>query len=306
MAKIQEMPKKMGERKKPVLLGKIILIVLIAGGLGTGALWLNDTFNYVSTDDAAVDGDHVSVSSKILGRVKTLLASERDSVKAGQLLVELDLSDLRAQEAQAQASLKYAKENLVLAKVNLDRTLDDFQRTKTLYAKTVVTKEQFIHASKSLDTARAQYSIAQAQVETSQAQLGILETQIVNTRITAPITGVIVKKAYMVGDVVQPGQAIYTINDLGKIWITANYEETKIRNIKAGAAAIISIDAYPGKTFQGTVRMISAGIVPPAFSIGEFTKTTQRVPVKIEFGKTPDNLVLLPGMSVEVKIKIGK
>jgi membrane fusion protein (multidrug efflux system) len=64
------------------------------------------------------------------------------------------------------------------------------------------------------------------------------------------------------------------------------------------------VDAYPSYPFKGHVSRISAGIVPPPFSIGEFTKTTQRIPVTILFDEIPGGMLLLPGMSVEVKIKI--
>jgi membrane fusion protein, multidrug efflux system len=86
--------------------------------------------------------------------------------------------------------------------------------------------------------------------------------------------------------------------------VTANFEETKVRHIHIGADAEINIDAYPAHPYKGKVTRISAGIVAPSFSIGEFTKTTQRVPVKIEFTPLPESLILLPGMSVEVKVKV--
>ncbi|MGA2142971.1 MAG: HlyD family secretion protein, partial [Brevinematales bacterium] len=60
---------------------------------------------------------------------------------------------------------------------------------------------------------------------------------------------------------------------------------------------------YPGRSFKGRVSRIAAGIVPPSFSIGDFTKTTQRIPITVEFDNIPDALIVLPGMSVEVKIK---
>ncbi len=295
---------KTNERKKPVILGVIILIVLVTAGLITGFFLLSDAVNFVSTDDAAIDSDHAAVSPKMLGRIRTLLASERDKVKAGQLLVELDSDDLKAQEVQAVASMKYAKQNLNLARVSLDRARDDFQRTKSLFDSGVSTREQYTHASKTLETAEAQYSIAQAQIETSKAQLGIIETQLGNTKIMAPISGVIAKKLFMPGDIVQAGQSIYLINDLDFLWVTANFEETKVSHIRLGAEAEIYIDAYPGRPFKGRVTRIAAGIVSPPFSIGEFTKTTQRVPVRIEFDKIPESLIILPGMSVEVKIKV--
>ncbi len=294
---------KTDERKKPVQLGAIILAVILIVGGGFGIYWLSDVINYVSTDDAAIDCDHVAVSSKILGRIQSLNVAERDKVHIGQLLVQLDNSDIIAQESQALASLKYSRQNLVLEKVNLDHAQDDFIRAKALFNSGVDTKEQYNHASKSQETAAVQYEIAQSQVDTALAQLGVIQTQLSNTKIIAPIDGSVAKLNYIQGDVVQPGQSIFTINNLSKVWVTANFEETKVRRIHIGAEAEISIDAYPGRSFKGRVSRIAAGIVPPSFSIGDFTKTTQRIPITIEFEKIPDTLVALPGMSVEVKIK---
>jgi membrane fusion protein (multidrug efflux system) len=291
-------------RRGPRVVGLVVLVVLLAAGVYYGRSWLLDTLTYVSTDDAFIDATHVTISAKMLGRIQSIAAAEGARVRPGQVLVLLDDTDLRAQEAQAAASLNYAKQNSVLSKINLDRTQDDFQRTSTLYKSGAATREQFEHAQKALDTANAQYAITEAQVETSNAQLGVIETQLLNTRITAPIAGTIARQSLMQGDVVQPGQTIFTVNDLTNVWVTANYEETKIGRIKVGAPVQITVDAYGAHPFLGRVSLIGSGIVAPPFSIGDFTKTTQRVPVKILFDAVPENATLLPGMSVEVKVKI--
>jgi len=290
-------------RRGPIVVGIIVLVLVVGAGLTFGRSWLIDYLTYVSTDDAIIDGNHVTISAKMLGRIQSMKVAEGSQVQPGDLLVTLDDTDLRAQEAQAVASLNYAKQNLVLAKVNLDRAQDDFQRSSALYKTGTTTKELYEHAGKAVDTASAQYAIAQAQIDTSNAQLGVIETQILNTRITAPISGVVATRSLMPGDVVQPGQTIYTVNDLSNIWVTANYEETKISRIRVGAPVLITVDAYSSHAFTGKVSLISAGIVAPPFAIGDFTKTTQRVPVKILFDTPPQSMVLLPGMSVEVKIK---
>jgi membrane fusion protein (multidrug efflux system) len=294
------------KRKAPVRLGAIVLLVMAATGLVFGYLWLTDTLNFVNTENASIDGEHMNITARILGRIKSMSAAEGDKVEAGQVLVVLDDADLRAQERQAAAALNSARQNLVLSKVNLDRTEEDTRRMKTLYGSGATTKEQYDHAVKALDTADAQYAIAQAQVETANAQLGVIETQLLNTKIAAPIPGVISKRTLNPGDVAQPGQTICTVNNLASVWVTANIEETKIGKIKVDAPVEISVDAYPDMKFEGRVARISSGIVPPPFSIGEFTKTTQRIPVKILFVKLPENLTLLPGMSVVVKVRIVK
>jgi membrane fusion protein (multidrug efflux system) len=300
--KDEPLRKKKG-RRAPVIVGAVILLVLLAVGITLGVSWIIDSINYVGTDDAAVDGNHVDVSAKMLGRVKSVMVEEGSEVEAGQLLVLLDDADLRAQETQATSSLNYARENLVLAKVNLDKTRDDYNRTDSLFKGGASTREQQEHAASALETANVQYSIAAAQVDTAKAQLGVIETQLLNTRITAPISGTVAKKPLMPGELVQPGQPILSINDLKHLWVTANFEETKIERIKNGAPVNITVDAYSSHPFTGRVSQIAAAIVPPPFSIGEFTKTTQRVPVKIEFTSIPAGVVLLPGMSVEVKVK---
>lgn len=303
LQKSEEASGKKKRRRGPVVVGLIVLVVLVAAGLYFGRFWLLDTLRYVSTDDAFIDANHVNISAKMLGRIQSMLAVEGSKVKPGQVLVTLDDTDLRAQEAQAAASLNYAKQSSVLSRINLDKTQDDFQRTRTLFSSGATTREQYDHAVKALDTANAQYAITEAQVETSQAQLTVIETQLLNTRITAPISGVIAKQSLMQGDVVQPGQTIFSVNDLVNIWVTANYEETKIGRIRVGAPVQITVDAYSSHPFPGKVSLIGSGIVSPPFSIGDFTKTTQRVPIKILFDTIPDSVVLLPGMSVEVKIK---
>jgi membrane fusion protein (multidrug efflux system) len=288
-------------RKGPIVFGTVILVLLVGVGLVLGVYWLKDMINYVSTDDAAIDSDHVNVSAKTLGRIAQLLAAEGDKVASGQLLVVLEATDLRAQEAQASASLNYAKRNVELSKINLDRAQSDAERIRTLFSTGSATKEQNDHANNALEAARAQDALALAQVDTATAQLGVIESQLLNTKISAPIAGVVAKKSMMQGDVVQPGQTIYAINDLDQVWVVANFEETKIGRIELGAPVEVTVDAVKGRTFAGKVELIGAGIVAPAFSIGDFTKTTQRVPVRISIDK--DQAGLIPGMSVEVKVK---
>jgi membrane fusion protein, multidrug efflux system len=262
------------KRRTPVLIGGIVLIVLVVTGLSVGGYLLIDSINFVSTDDASIAGDHVNLSAKMLGRIKTFSVDEGDLVAPGQALVLLDDADLRAQLSSAQATR--------------DGKEQDLTRTRALYAGCAATKQQ-------LDAASTAYDYAAA-------QLAVIESQLANTKITAPIPGTIAKKNYSIGDIVQPGQTIFTINNLANIWVTANFEETQIHRIQPGAAVAVTVDAFPGREFKGKVAQISAGIVPPAFSIGEFTKTTQRVPVKILLDAIPEGVRLLPGLSVEVKI----
>jgi membrane fusion protein (multidrug efflux system) len=273
-----------------------------------------DLRDFVSTDDAYIDGNRVSVSSKILGRIDQLNADEGDTVHQGQVLVRLDDSDLRAQEKQTKAALAFAKENIEVSKVNLNKAQTDFQRAAAQFRENIIPKEQFDHAQNDLEAAKARLNMAYAQVATAQAQLGVVETQLTNTMIQAPMTGVVSKRWVLAGDVVQPGQSIFSVYDVKNIWVTANLEETNLASLRVGDKAEILVDTYPGIKFSGTILLLGSNtasqfsLIPPNNASGNFTKVTQRVPVKFsitmdEPGNAPI-VNLLPGMSVEVKVKV--
>lgn len=295
-------------RKKRVVVPVFIVVVLAAAALW---YWYVNLRGYDSTDDAYIDADRVAVSAKILGRITSLAVDEGDSVVRGQVVVRLDDADLRAQEEQANASLVAARQNVALAKVNLDKAIDDFQRAEKQYRDKVIPQEQFYHAQKARDVAQAQYAISLAQVGTAKAQLGVIQTNIQNTAIVSPLNGVVSKRWVLAGDVVQPAQPIFSIYNLANVWVTANFEETKLSSIRVGNPVIVSIDAYPTMEFGGRVLQIGSNtasqfsLIPPNNAAGNFTKITQRIPVKISIDNPGRDVLLLPGMSVEVRVKVN-
>jgi len=311
-------PQQANAGQKPLVKRKRVVIpilFLVLAGIVVLSYWYLFLRGYVSTNDAYVDGDPVTVSSKILGRVTELAVDEGDPTTQGQLLVLLDDSDLRAQEAQSKAGLEYSQRNVTLAETNLERARDDFERASLQFRDTVITREQYDHAKQALQMAEAQSKVALSQVGTAKAQLGVVETQLKNTTIFSPITGVVAKKWVMPGDIVQPGQPIFTIYDLNNIWVTANLEETKLWALRLNDPVTIMIDTYPGREFKGKVILIGAAaasqfsLIPPNNASGNFTKVTQRVPIKISLQNSGSNkqsgeVALLPGMSAEVKIRV--
>jgi membrane fusion protein (multidrug efflux system) len=303
-------------RKKKIFIPA--LIILIAAVLGI--YWYIGQLAYVSTDDAFIDGNDLSVSTKILGRITMLTVDEGDSVKQGQLLVQLDSTDLKAQENQAKAALNLSRENIKLSYVILAKAQDDFNRAEQQFKDNVIPKEQYDHLQKALEIAKAQLNIDRTKIGSAQAQLNVIKAELLNTSIYSPMNGVVGKRWVFKGDVVQPSQPIFTIFDLKNIWVTADLEETKLSSINLGDNVEISVDAYPDQKFAGKVYQIGSNtasqfsLIPPANASGNFTKVTQRVPIKIsiqpvtESGQpdSPKNLNLLPGMSVEIKITIKK
>jgi len=333
--------KKTGASKARKIRAYISLGLVIIAVVAVGWYWYLQYNKYYSTDDAYVDADRVSVSSKILGRIINTHADEGDTVVMGKLLVELDSSDLVAQRVQAfamrdqaiasvtQAGAKYEldQKNTKVQEINVEKAKEDLDRATIQFEGKVISKEQFDHTNKAyeaavaqLEASRAQLAVSKAQIEsatltikTASAQIGTIETSLCNTRISSPAGGRIAKRWLLPGDVVQPGQSVFTITKDSLLWVAAYYEETKVGGIHEKQMAEFTVDAFPGVKFLGKVYEIGTNtaaqfsLIPPNNASGNFTKVTQRIPVKISIDHcdSKDTTVmhrLVSGMSVVVKI----
>ncbi len=305
---INEVP--LFKKKRIIIPLSLIIIALVIAGY----YWYMNMQDYVSTDDAYIDANNVTISTKILGRIDTLGTDEGDTVTTGQLLVKLDPSDLHSQEVFAKAGLDLAQKSIPLAQVNVSRAEDDFKRAEVQFKGGITTKEQYDHSQKALEAAQAEYNIEISKISSAKGQIGVIESQLKNTTVTAPMSGVVAKRWVLTGDVVQPGQPIFTIYDIKNIWVTANLEETKLGHIHLNDPVEISVDSYPDAKFHGRIFEIGNytasefSLIPPNNASGNFTKVTQRVPVKIFIddpdGKNGNKLILRPGMSVEISVKV--
>jgi membrane fusion protein (multidrug efflux system) len=315
----------------------LVIIIVLAGAW----YWYKDYSMYITSDDAHVDADNVSVGSKIIGRIASIWAQEGDRVKEGTLLADLDSTDLLAQRNQSVALRAQAEANLTqseakfnsdqksirVLEISLERASEDMERAKNQSDGGVITKEQFDHIKKAFETASAQLEAAKAQllvsksmissalasVETANAQVKVLDTQLRNTKLYAPADGVIAKRWLLPGDVVQPGQSVFTVTLSKNLWIVTFLEETKISDIHPGQAVRFTIDAFPDIKFNGKVFLIGSStasvfsLIPANNASGNFTKVTQRIPIRISIessDKSNDisSFNILSGMSVVVKI----
>ncbi len=161
-----------------------------------------------------------------------------------------------------------------------------------------------------ITAAKARSGSADADLKRSQAMLEIAKLNLDRTKIFAPVGGTIGRRSVEVGQRVQPGQELLTIIELDDIWVTANFKETQLENVRPGQPATIHVDTY-GRDYSGHVESIAAAtgarfsLLPPENATGNFVKVVQRLPVRIRIDKGQDQEHLLrPGMSVDVKIKV--
>jgi membrane fusion protein (multidrug efflux system) len=156
----------------------------------------------------------------------------------------------------------------------------------------------------------ADVSSLRAQMEQNQAALQEAELELSYTRVYAPESGFVTRKAVEAGDFVQTGQSLLALVP-DRVWVTANFKETQLRNMRPGQPATVKIDAYPQLRLRGHVDSIQSGsgarfsLLPAENATGNYVKVVQRVPVKIVLNENPPaGYRLGPGMSVEPEVKV--
>ncbi len=296
---------------------KFLLLSILAGVIAFIFIMIYQYFtsaDYLYIDNAMVDGEKISISSKYSGKIAKMFVYEGSFVDKGQLLVQMDDDELLAQKNQAESSLLYNEENVKLCTLNLHKATDDFNRTQKVYKMGVLPTAEYEQAKITLDSNKTQKKMADAQVDSATAQLSIIENQIKASKIYAPADGVVAKKYSYEGDVTQSSQVIYTIYNLQNVYVVANVDETQFRNVHIGQKAFITIDAYPGRKFRGSVVSLTPCTVAQFISSpinnnsSDFTKVSQVISLKIMLHDISNNNIkghspILPGMYVEVKLK---
>ncbi|PYR38446.1 MAG: HlyD family secretion protein [Acidobacteria bacterium] len=158
-----------------------------------------------------------------------------------------------------------------------------------------------------VDISHAQAGTASAAIEQARAAVTAAQLQVEYTTISAPIDGIVTKKTIQLGQIVQPGQSLLTIVPLSDVWVTANFKETQLADVRPSQRAEIRVDAY-GRSFDGHVDSIAGAtgaklsLLPPENATGNFVKIVQRIPVKVALDHAPEGYTFRPGMNVDVTI----
>ena len=213
------------------------------------------------------------------------------------------------------AAARVGESELQAAKEKLAASLQDAATRKSAVLAAQARVEQ-AHAGvqesranwKQVDVRAADARSASAGVRQARANLDAAELNLSYTTIVAPMDGVVTRKSAETGQIVQPGQGLMMIVPMNDIWVTANFKETQLANVRAGQKAEVKVD-LSGKTYTGHVDSIASAtgarlsLLPPENATGNFVKVVQRIPVKIVLDPIPGgNTVLRPGMNVDATI----
>lgn len=216
----------------------------------------------------------------------------------------LDKQEVAAQVYdQALATAKASAASVAAARSNESAAEHAVQQARSHLGQSEASQRYAETGPQQVSSVRARARAAVAEVEEKRAALEKAQLNLQYTRITAPVSGV-VNKTVVVGLNVQPGQQLLTVVPLEEVWITANFKETQLRQMKVGQRAEIHADSS-GRTFKGRVESIAGAtgplfsLLPPENATGNYVKIVQRIPVKIVLdpGENQDHQ-LRPGMNV--------
>jgi membrane fusion protein (multidrug efflux system) len=290
---------------------------------------------YVETVNAN-DNDHVKADSVVVridpSEYKTRLAQADADLAAARASAGTSGSSGQAQAVVQQASGQRASldAQITAARANETRAKQDLARMEDLAGKLVVSKMQLdaaraaaqsaaanvvalereqAAAGGSVAGAEAGVRLANARLQAAQAARDNAALQLSYASVAAPTAGIVSKKQVEPGQLVQAGQPLFTIVADTGVFVTANFKETQLAEIRVGQPAEIEVDAYRGATATACVESVSAAtgskfaLLPPDNATGNFTKVVQRIPVrlKVKQGLGADR-PLRPGMSVTVHV----
>ncbi|HTI59995.1 HlyD family secretion protein [Mucilaginibacter sp.] len=346
MAQEQETPAKKPNRVLPIILGIILIGGIIFGikeyiyyskHIDTDDAQIDgDISPVVARVGGYVDSIFFEENGHVeKGQVLVKLDDRDYKVRVEQALSAKQTASAGVNVGQSQISATAANSSSARAQVasaaaKLEKANKDYARYANLVKDGSVTQQQFDQVKSDRDVAEATYRAAQDQYKAALEQVGTTQSQLkvtnvgVNQRqadvdyaklqlsyttITAPASGIASKKNIQIGQLVQPGQTLFSIVNDNSVYITANFKETQLTNMKNGQKVDIEVDAYPDMKLHGKVYNFSGAtgakfsLLPPDNATGNFVKVVQRIPVKIKINASKDTLTMLrPGMSVNVSI----
>jgi membrane fusion protein (multidrug efflux system) len=332
-------------RSRRTLLLRLVFAGVVIGALAALFRWLTYDRDWVTTDNAFVTGNIISVQSDATGVVAQVLAEETQFVKKGDVLIRLDSQRARAALGQAEAELARAVRNVgalfasrrqlcqkITARTAVrERTRHDLSRYKQAAPSGAAsrqlvqnTEDQLAVHEADLREARAEYLAIESRlggvtrinhpdIEVARARFNDAYVEFLRQNIRAPANGYVAKRRVQVGQRVRPGDQIMNIVPLDHLWVEANLWENRMDRIRPGQPAVVQVDLYGSKVaFNGTVEGLVPGsgsvfaTLPPDNATGNFIRIVQRIPIRIALDpKELAKTPLRPGLSTVASINVS-
>jgi membrane fusion protein, multidrug efflux system len=259
---------------------------------------------------AAAGRDRESAQAKLAEAQANLVKAQADLARYKVLIAKEEVSQQEYDQALAAANAQAANVASNEAELQSAGHTIDQRRAQVAEAQSRLLQSQR-NGPGQVAIRRATVASEQASVKTAQVQVEQAELKLSYTKITAPVSGIVLQRSAEVGSRVAAGQQLLTIAQINDLWVTANFKETQLRNIKPGQSATLHVDSL-NQDFAGYVQDLGAATgaissaLPPENATGNYVKVVQRIPVRLRFKKDQKDLDRLrPGMSVVPQVRIG-
>jgi membrane fusion protein (multidrug efflux system) len=279
-----------------------------------------NTTSQVSASEADVSSARAGIAAarQAFAAAKAQLAeAQANNVKAQndlerykQLVDKQEIS--QQQYDQAIAAAKAQAAGVEAARANADAAESQVTQAQAKLVDAQANLSNARTAPRQMQVSRSRAASALAQAQQKKAALDQAQLNLQYTKITAPVAGVVSDRTVEVGQNVAPGQELMKVIPLNDVWITANFKETQLREMKVGQPVTIEVDAN-GRKYKGKVNSFAGAsgarfsLLPPENATGNYVKGVQRIPVKIVLDPGEDkDQSLRPGMSVEPKVWINQ
>ena len=277
-----------------------IVVASARGSFASAQAALSASSDVVANAEAQVEAARAAVVRAEADRRKSDLdlARARQLVAAG-AVPQQTLDNAEAADDAAQAALREAEARLAAAQEGRRMAVSRVAEARGHL-------EQSSPVEAQIAAAHAAAALARARVKSAEAALHLAELQLSYTRVLAPEDGVVSKLVAHEGQIVQVGQPAAELVP-ARSYLVANFKETQVGRMRPGQRAVVRLDAYPGRTFEGRVESRSGGtgarfaLIPPDNASGNFVKVVQRVPIRIAWAKPPD-VPLTAGLSADVTV----
>src|SRR6266478_3458022 len=204
-----------------------------------------------------IEVDEAHVGPRMSGRVEKILAWEGDHLREGQLIAQLDASELRARRDLAAAQIDTAGHDADAQQAQLVFLQDEARRQQDLLQRKVVSPSDAERADSSAKTQEKNLAAAKMRVAQARAQLADIDAQLAELQVTAPADSVLEVLSVKVGDVLPANREVATLLLTHHLWVRVYVPEPWLGLIKVGDPVRVRVDSFPGKDFEGTVEQVS-------------------------------------------------
>lgn len=266
-----------------------------AGGRGQLTVELAPVVHAEVNRELAVVGNlvgdqTVSVAPKTGGRLENISVKLGDRVSRGQRLAQIEDDEIREQVKQAEAAFEVAKATIRQREADLDLAKTNVERSRNLFQRQLLPQQTLDDSEAKYQSAQAALDLARAQNNQSQARLDELRFTLQNTIITSPVNGFVARRAADPGAFVSANAPIVDVVDITTVRLIANIVEKDLKQIGVGDSARVQVDAFPGEDFMGRIARVSP-VLDPA---------TRTAPIEVEI--VNPQFRLKPGMYARVGI----